>query len=611
MNKNARIVVQEEIQNFEILDFIALGGESIVFKGRKTATQRPYALKFRNRERIDEFNDGELQVLSRLYDCSVGKIEGIIDNIPQDIFWQIYNRIPPDELKRRNEAQSKKGGEKIDPYAEYFCIIEDYIPGCDLAKYCRTKRLTPKLNAPYREVLEFQRKLLDWTVQFCEIMKNVTGKNHILHLDIKPENIMIMNETEAVVLIDFGMSIPLPDNYTYVDIGSIYEEDVLYEKEACYGTRSFAAPECCYSKSMRSIYNNHTPTGRVDERSDIFSFGATLWDCINTQGDSLRIRESEDGYFRRDLFNTPMGYTEEFENIIIKCTEKDPDKRFQSFGELKKAAQTALKKMPRTYGKNKTSLGFVAAAITLTVIASVLGGVTLRYNNLVFEAAKYNFEDFDRSENTSVSKFADVAIKYAEANKNYNGNAKEVYEAIIEKTYSNEDGTIDKNECEKVLIKCLDYANDDADICDLYANEIIKRLPNNENAIGSITALINTEERFKTGNKNCDGWKLAHAYQECREYTNLKDAYETVLSFASETEDYKVILKYLIKNLNEASKEVADAVKYDRNINSAWLDAKDEEDEEGMKKALIEIEDGIKKKLENLHRRVTGEELNK
>lgn len=607
MNKNANIVVQEEIQSFEILDFIALGGESIVFKGKKTATQRPYALKFRSKERLYEFEHGELQVLHRLYDCSVGKIEGVIYDIPQDIFWQVYNRIPPYELEKRR-AQSKKGVKPIDPKEKYFCIVEDYIPGCDLAKHCRTKRLTPMPGTPYREVLEFQRKMLDWIVQFCEIMKNVTGKNNVLHLDIKPENIMIMNETEAVVLIDFGMSMPLPDDCTYVDIDSVYDESKLYEKEICYGTRSFAAPECCYDKNMRSIYN-YTPTGRVDERSDIFSFGATLWDCINTQSDGLKIKESEDGYFRRDLFNTPMGYTEEFENIIIKCTEKDPNKRFQNFGELKKAAQVALKKMPRAYGKNKMSRGFAIAAITLTIISSVLGGMTLRYNNLAFEKAKYDFENFDRSKEGSISKFESVATAYAKANRDYNGNAQEVYEDIIKQAYL-DDSEIDKDEC-TILLKCLDYTGEnDTDICDFYANEIVDKLPDDDDKINSITNLIDKDERFKKNNDRSDGWRLANAKQNVYNSSdNDKDwdeTYDIVQSFSESTDKYKNVLKHLIKDLYDKIDKVVDVVKQKPSKFTDWLNAKSEEEKSNAEQT---IKENVKEKLESWYKQVTGEEL--
>ncbi len=606
MNRNMSIVVQEEIQSFEILDFIAIGGESIVFRGKKTATQRPYALKFRSKERLYEFENGELQVLYQLYECSIGKIEGVIYDIPQNVFRQIYNCIPKSELEKR-KAESKKGVKPIDPNAEYFCIIEDYIPGCDLAKYCRTKRLTPMMNASYQEVLEFQRKLLDWTIQFCEIMKNVTGKNHVLHLDIKPENIMIMNETEAVVLIDFGMSIPLLENCQYANIGDIYPESYMYEEGVCYGTRSFAAPECCYDKNMRSIYN-HTPTGRADERSDIFSFGATLWDCINTQGDGLRIKESEDGYFRRDLFNTPKGYTEEFENIIIKCTEKDPDKRFQSFEELKKAARTALKKMPRTYGNNKVSRGFAIAAIILTVISSVLGGMTLRYNNLTFEIAKDEFDNFDRASNSSITKFASVATNYAEANREYNGNAQEVYEDIIKKAYA-DDSYIKKDEYEKVLLPCLDCAEDDIDICDFYADTIMQKLPDKEDTINSISNLVDKDDRFKRNNNGGDGWQLAHAVQNVMNSENWKETYETVKSFADSDVDcieYRNVLKHLIKALNNYIDETADAIKEDGTHFKYWLNAKGDEAKED---AMEKIKNGIKGYLGNWYHNVTGEEL--
>ena len=268
-------IIYDEIEEYTINKFIAVGGESIVFKGEKKSVGRTYALKFRDMERWGDFFSYELKTLSRLEQCSTSKLAGVIPVIPVQLLQELY-RIVPDNKK-------KQCANLTSPYAHYFCIIEDYIAGCDLNEYCNgdeSKGIighTPLLNASYEQVVEFQRKLLQWTMQFCEIMSHVTEEHHFLHLDIKPENIMVSNETESITVIDFGKSMEMDPASSVVSLNKEFGNNI-----GVYGTNGFAAPECCDSVAMRNALNLPS-TGIVDQRSDIFSFGATLWDCINPQ----------------------------------------------------------------------------------------------------------------------------------------------------------------------------------------------------------------------------------------------------------------------------------------------------------------------------------------
>ena len=314
-------IIYDEIEEYTINKFIAVGGESIVFKGEKKSVGRTYALKFRDMERWGDFFSYELKTLSRLEQCSTSKLAGVIPVIPVQLLQELY-RIVPDNKK-------KQCANLTSPYAHYFCIIEDYIAGCDLNEYCNgdeSKGIighTPLLNASYEQVVEFQRKLLQWTMQFCEIMSHVTEEHHFLHLDIKPENIMVSNETESITVIDFGKSMEMDPASSVVSLNKEFGNNI-----GVYGTNGFAAPECCDSVAMRNALNLPS-TGIVDQRSDIFSFGATLWDCINPQP-NIHIKPTEQGYFKRDLFNTPKGYIPELEALIVKCTQKNPNDRYQS-----------------------------------------------------------------------------------------------------------------------------------------------------------------------------------------------------------------------------------------------------------------------------------------
>ena len=327
-------VIFDVIDEFTINKFIAVGGESIVFKGEKKSVGRTYALKFRKMDRWADFFNFEMKTLSRLEQCSTSKLAGVIPDISLHVLQDLFRMIP--------ESKQQQCIELTSPTAQYFCIVEDYISGCDLNEYCRGDASrgiignAPTADSSYEEVVAFQRKLLQWTMQFCEIMSHVTEEHRFLHLDIKPENIMVSSQTESITIIDFGKSMEIKNADDTVSLNMEFGDDV-----GVFGTNGFAAPECCDSPDARRSLRLKT-TGIVDQRSDIFSFGASLWDCINPDRD-LRIKMTEDGYFRRDLFNVPDGYIKELEGIIVKCTEKNPQDRYQNYDELKEAAQNAEK----------------------------------------------------------------------------------------------------------------------------------------------------------------------------------------------------------------------------------------------------------------------------
>ena len=117
--------------------------------------------------------------------------------------------------------------------------------------------------------------------QLCNCLK-ILHAQKIIHRDIKPSNVML-TENNSVKLIDFSISRIAKDNA---------ENDTDF-----LGTKGYAPPE-------------QFGFTQTDSRSDIYSLGVTIQKILG---------ENYDGYLK---------------NILAKCTELDPAKRYQSTDEI-------------------------------------------------------------------------------------------------------------------------------------------------------------------------------------------------------------------------------------------------------------------------------------
>jgi serine/threonine protein kinase len=160
---------------------------------------------------------------------------------------------------------------------------------------------------PSSEVLEKSHsfdeyRLLNWAVQICDLLEFLHN-NNIIYRDLKPGNIMI-DKNEKVYLVDFGIA-------RFFQGGKSKDTVII-------GTPGFASPE-------------HYGRGETDQRSDIFSFGATLH-YMTTGVDPA------DKPFHFDIpFNVNPQVSLQTGAIIMKCVELDPSRRYQTAAEVKKA----------------------------------------------------------------------------------------------------------------------------------------------------------------------------------------------------------------------------------------------------------------------------------
>ena len=250
---------------YEILEHIGSGGMADVYKARCHKLNRYEAIKGLRREYCD--NESFVRKFTVEAQSTAGLIHPNIVNI--------------------YDAGNEEG---------IHYIVMELAEGMTLKRYIRRYG---RLSA---------RETVDFAIQ---IASGLQAEHHIIHRDIKPQNILV-SDSGTIKVTDFGIA------------RAATGDDTI--SSSAMGSVRYLSPE-------------QARGGYADERSDIYSLGITIYEMAtgkvpfdgeNTVAIALM--------HLRDEITPPRCYFPDIpsslEKIILKCTMKQPEQRYQSAAEL-------------------------------------------------------------------------------------------------------------------------------------------------------------------------------------------------------------------------------------------------------------------------------------
>lgn len=235
--------------------------------------------------------------------------------------------------------------------------VMSYVPGKSFAQLlAEGYRFTPK-------------ELTRWGMQICSALNYLHSQNPpVIHCDIKPANIMLTPGGD-ICLIDFNISFYLGDT-------------------AVLGyTNGYTSPEQYIMALSHESGQNEAGDVHIDERTDIYSVGATLY--------HLAVGQKVGDYREKINADYLAQFTgEAFAQVIERALRIDPAQRYQSAYEMFRALENIPKKDRRYLSLLHRQTAVRVVLVVLLAGFIVLGGYGISrikservdaYNSLVEE----------------------------------------------------------------------------------------------------------------------------------------------------------------------------------------------------------------------------------
>lgn len=296
-----RLKTGKRFDHYEIIKPIGIGGMGEVYLAKDKRLDRQVAVKILNE-----------------------KLSGHESNLQRFI----SEAKAASALNHPNILTVYEFGEAEDAYF----IVSEYVEGKTLRGIISESRLSLS-------------EIFDISIQIAGALSTAHNAR-LIHRDIKPENVMIRPDGYVKIL-DFGLAKLIQPKQAIIGLEAESAKQNETAKGVIMGTVNYMSPEQAKGE-------------KVDERTDIFSFGAVIYEMIAGRrpfaGDSMsetfaNLINQEPQSLSRFAANVP----DELQRIVSKMLSKNKDERHQTMKDVLTDLKDLLEKL-RSQGKSENLL---------------------------------------------------------------------------------------------------------------------------------------------------------------------------------------------------------------------------------------------------------------
>jgi len=319
-------MIGKTLAHYEILDELGRGGMGVVYRARDTKLGREVAIKVlpeafaADKDRVARF-EREARLLASLNHPNIATIHGI-ENVDGTV-----------------------------------ALVLELVEGPTLAERIAQGPI------PLEEAMAIARQIAD--------ALDAAHEAGVMHRDLKPANVKI-KEDGTVKVLDFGLAKALDSDEAAIDDSAMSQSPTLTRQGTALGvilgTAAYMSPEQAKGK-------------RVDKRTDIFAFGALVYEMLTGKkafpGKDIPEVLAAVINTEPDWEALPSTVSLRLRALLERCVDKDHKKRRRDIGDVRNELEDSLTaKRQRPSPRTWSTKVFIGVSIGSAVIAGLLVGLS-------------------------------------------------------------------------------------------------------------------------------------------------------------------------------------------------------------------------------------------